>query len=877
MAIINKGKLISRVLKNASFHTKLTVPPNEVPYISSYYIKPMVLPGEDVIIDFYVSDYHNLHQTRMSNHFRYRVVATANDREIILSDLLSGDHQVNFGSFSEETEVKISLTAYDQFGRSSYRLFTDVLVANPIERTTYQVTEQDIIDYGITYNVTREIKQFVDCSTLETIDNTTVAEAIAAAEATCTPESETYVCLIADRYGDGIYRGKHGDFRRNRVVYAEDYDKAAVREECSTNRHQIQKLLEDKMQEGYNHIIFYPATYIIDEGEGVKDRGILIPNGLDLDLNGATIKLNPFIGSGTMMVTIMDSKHTHVHNGTIEGDYFSHDYANSEKNSEWVSGVSIEGDCHYCSFYDLTVKDITGYGLNNGMSQRSPKGYTNGGLGITAVGTYQFGDIDRVTGEFVPCHYRTTSEMKKFVKDNVDHEYVSISIYLGYQGNPCDNWNIVLHFYDENQSYLESIPAYQYRNVRIPKGARYLRSTILGVAQPTNLNYHFFYRPTHCEFKHILVDNARCVGCAPSQMWNMLFDDIEFIGSGQSGANCALDAEDGWDTMHDCTFRRLNFHDNPANNFLLCAGHNFIVEDSPLLNSIYIWGRTRGFVIRNSTFGGRIHHDGLLRSYHPRVENCTLNSGSIAGETVYFKNCQGTVFSGSSAVECQLINLSGGVTCSHSTFMLSGSTDYIGSVNCSHCDFRATETDGSYRIRFNDTSKPFVKRFFFNDCHFYDRSILANNNGFCGGEFKNCQFDSVAMEVGFAGSEVDQPFYFKSCQLTSLTNSDKMFQFKPFVYTIDETHMVFEDCTITNSGSLKQLFDCYSCPTGNSLIEFKNCTFVGFESVMIIKDYYGFDSREEFKLTIRCSNCIGLPEAFISQPNTLGRLTIEIL
>ena len=31
---------------------------NEVPYISTYYIKPIVKPGEEVFIDYYITDYY---------------------------------------------------------------------------------------------------------------------------------------------------------------------------------------------------------------------------------------------------------------------------------------------------------------------------------------------------------------------------------------------------------------------------------------------------------------------------------------------------------------------------------------------------------------------------------------------------------------------------------------------------------------------------------------------------------------------------------------------------------------------------------------------------------------------------------------------------
>ena len=46
-----------------------------------------------------------------------------------------------------------------------------------------------------------------------------------------------------------------------------------------------------------------------------------------------------------------------------------------------------------------------------------------------------------------------------------------------------------------------------------------------------------------------------------------------------AGAKYIWDAEDGWDMMQDVTFRGLNFYDTPNNEFLTCAGHNFIIEN----------------------------------------------------------------------------------------------------------------------------------------------------------------------------------------------------------------------------------------------------------------------------------------------------------
>ena len=62
-----------------------------------------------------------------------------------------------------------------------------------------------------------------------------------------------------------------------------------------------------------------------------------------------------------------------------------------------------------------------------------------------------------------------------------------------------------------------------------------------------------------CKYFDGVIDNARCVGMAPSAMSNLLFENIEISNSGQSSAKCAFDAEDGWDLMQDVTFRKTIF------------------------------------------------------------------------------------------------------------------------------------------------------------------------------------------------------------------------------------------------------------------------------------------------------------------------------
>ena len=116
---------------------------------------------------------------------------------------------------------------------------------------------------------------------------------------------------------------------------------------------------------------------------------------------------------------------------------------------------------------------------------------------------------------------------------------------------------------------------------------------------------------------------------AQAAMNNMLVEDCEFTRSGQNEAKCAYDAEDGWDMMQDVTFRRLNFHDNPINDFLTCAGHNFIVENM-IDGDVHIWGRTKDFVLRNSNCNEiNIGYDDIVRHGVSKIYNNTINGGTI--------------------------------------------------------------------------------------------------------------------------------------------------------------------------------------------------------------------------------------------------------
>lgn len=616
------------VNSNKNYISAADINLNEVPYISTYYIKPKVSPNEDVIIDYYVTDYYHKEYTEESTSEKFTItVKIDGQKDIVKKNVKAGDNSINIGKFKNTGEQKFSIIATDQYGRNSHELFNFILVEDSKEKEKsskeYIMTKDDLIKYNIKNTDTYENKHIATLNIENPTPETVKAELEKIAE-TIIPSPNTYTCIIADTSGNGEPGNWWGE---NIVKYANDYNKETVMQEAANTRSGLQQLLDDVSFQGYTSIKLLPGTYRIDHKES-----IFIPSNFTLDMNGATIKLNQFTGDKALMITLNNTYDSHVINGTIEGDYYSHDYSSSPNNSEWVNGISIDGESKYSSFENLIVKDITGYGGNNGIanSRDESLGYTY--TNPTAIGdTFNLGDINRKTGETIESSNRTTSDFIDIAGyDEIG--YLSVSRYLGYKGNSCNTWNMIAHFYDDAQNYISSVDGYFYRRIRVPAGARYMKVTILEESYPTDLSVQYFKVPTHCSFKDIKFENNRCVGLAQSAMKDMLVENCEFTRCGQSSAKCAYDAEDGWDQMQDVTFRNLNFHDNPNNDFLTCAGHNFVIENMKS-GKVYFWERTNSYVVRNcdNITSATLGHTTRRRSGYARFYDNTVNGNINIG------------------------------------------------------------------------------------------------------------------------------------------------------------------------------------------------------------------------------------------------------
>ena len=127
---------------------------NEVPYISNYYIEPIVDLNEEVIIEYYITDYYQK-EYREGNYSQRFTLEYGVDGEFKqISNLKAGDHSINLGHLKEGIRL-ISLQVIDDSKRKSHRIYQEVKVINKeqyqmeIQQHTYEVTEKDLIDYSI--------------------------------------------------------------------------------------------------------------------------------------------------------------------------------------------------------------------------------------------------------------------------------------------------------------------------------------------------------------------------------------------------------------------------------------------------------------------------------------------------------------------------------------------------------------------------------------------------------------------------------------------------------------------------------------------------------------------------------------------------------
>ena len=563
------------------------------------------------------------------------------------------------------------------------------------------------------------------------------------------------------------------------------------------------------LDESYNYLTLPTGTYKMKFGET-----LMLKDNLTLNLNGSEIVLEEGqIGDKNLQVDIKQCYDSHVINGTIVGDRVTHDYKNSPNNSEWVCGISIEGRSKYSSYENIEVRDITGYGSTEGFAgDRSGEGY------CWAVTYFQ-----KNWNENTKCTESDFIDLTKFKVKGC--EFIQVGLYLGYQGCPDKTWYYEIEMYNENKELVDKFNAYYYRKIFIPKEIKYCKIySLVGANMSSSTQIFAFKTPVNCEFKNVRHIDCRCVGCAPSAMESLRLIDCYFTRCGRNGAKCAFDSEDGWDMMHDFYMSGTVFENNYLNDWLTCAGHNFLLENNEYNGDMYFWTRCQNYTVRNNKIRNIKEGSGKT-VHHARIYDNEC-SGAINSTVTIIKNCVAKQINGEveNCIAYSLPNTTKQVE--DCKFILSDEIQYISDISISNCLFNLAEGVTSRTFSFNKRDG-LIK---FMNCDFRGGLyVLANNNAFNSGEFINCNFDKFTMNVNCALADNIKTIILKNCVLPI---DGCLIKLSPHAYSKGIVNVIFEDCIITDSGEFKldgygagsALINAFSKPIEGSSITFRNCT-----------------------------------------------------
>ncbi len=827
----------------------------QFPYISTYYIKPNVSTKDKIEIGFYVTDWDHSLVRNLDDSYRFDVhlkVVAPNGKEVTrtLNSVKSGDGKFEFKPLPKG-EYRFCVWAVDLKRKTeSHRVWHRFRVFEPNELTiptekTYTMTKEDLEKYSLCNRGDLGRKVYVKVTEPGKMPLLKRFEKIkeqVKKYAEANPQKSN-----AGKIGYTIYiptlddKEVHGSFKCSVVVRDPGYDTNAVEQISLKNAVGLNKILRDKLAEGFKKVVLYPGTYRISAKKYVS-----LPSNMTFDLNGATLKQNEFAGDSSTIVGIYHAYDAHLINGTLEGDYYEHDYENS-RSSEWPLGFSLAGNSHYSTVENIYVKDITGYGGSNSQRRSGdlPWEYKR------QIGKFVEGKLDRKTGEVItgtPNFYTST-----YVQvDPEKAKEVQVSKCLGYQGVLTRQWCLIGCWYDKDKKFISSETIFQYRVIPVPKNAAFLRITefndSIEKAKKDILDVMVFNVPMNCAIKNCTFDHCRCVGYAASAMKNMLFEGNLITRSGESAARCAYDAEDGWDMMHDVYLKNNTCRDNPVNNSLLtCAGHNFIFEGNNC--NLHFWPRTYSPCVRNNNIRfAKFYCDSRVRSGYARVENNKITAkleiprssrsdgwdyafnsfnlstndpnGSIKMNLSDSARVVNSKFNGvksaiSKAVsctftDCKVENLESGMW---SHVIVNGGViqNFWYTNTFENCTFNKTRFHGFAR----------KCKITFRNCTFTDCPTVSFGNATL--IYENCKFIGGYFWNGYWCSATDLSF--KNCSFKITDNS----YIKLGTYGIGET--IFDSCTITTDNKTGVVFcdltDWRSSKNGDSVpgsITMRNCT-----------------------------------------------------
>lgn len=384
-----------------------------------------------------------------------------------------------------------------------------------------------------------------------------------------------------------------------------------------------------------NRIVFPAGTYLISETHPI----VLDHTDTIVDLNGATLKINPNGQKNYSIVEIIDgAENLRLTNGTIRGDKDEHDYETEKSVHAWGHGLILHGGKNL-EVDHLTISHVTGDGANTRFqgSRNRPE--------LLAKIAHSLYARHVESGAFSPDGQKIASrekcrtiEMCDLTKCGGEFEFGYAAAYMGYpfiQGRVYQ-----AYFYNEQRKFLEMQKCLQFRRVQIPEGARFVHLEFnqpevseeplhSGAGRGSFLGrITCFKGPVDVHFHHNTLRANRRLGLGYCGGRRFLIEENLFVGNGGVAPSYGIDLEDGWEYMQDVVVRKNRFRDNKAGDLVICAGSELLIEDNVFENNVVVHARPHNYTFRNNTFtGGLVKYGtrtGVATIEGNRYQNCTL-------------------------------------------------------------------------------------------------------------------------------------------------------------------------------------------------------------------------------------------------------------
>lgn len=771
------------------------------PFISTYYINTKPMVNEDIIINFYST---NWAQEEYYDDKKLRLKVIVKKQDQIIEKLTNGgDDSINIGSFFNTGEQYITLEVQDLDNHlysakeiiQFYVIDENYIIS---ESETYRMTKLDLINYGI--------------------DNT---------------NNEDESIRINNSLNITRFLNEKKELGFRKVVLYNETGSDIYRIDPQGNR---------------NNCIIIPSGLTLD------GNNVTIKQHVYYDPNGG--------GSSCIVSTVKDAFDTHLNNLKIEGDYDTHDlgprYKIDENGNQIQINASFEAEGFngllfggaFCSCNNCEMSLISGYALGGGST-------SNHSTSDLKYDFEYFKSINLKTGEVEDnnnCCISAMVDIAKFdgntgwlnPQNALDYKFLLFGAYLGYSGLIGITNIAYLCYYDENQNYIGYSKIYQHVITERPNNVKYIRAMCLatnsnempqtGKVSILALNY---MSNTSIEFNNFYAHDTR--SCLTYPSFNRVrFNNCKFSYIAKEEkyqvTKLFFDNEDG-------SWYCNNFYfENCINENRVALGGVNVVHG---LN--YIFKNNVGVDLRmHQCKGLYVNHDcdiylankvsGHMSRYF-RCENVEftkeiqlLDDGNYPDTRRAFKNCK-----------LDALNISTN----------KNSPQFI---NCIYDDTRLSQIPGDILQRYiagNHRNTKFICKTakYIPNNSIYNGSLFEMHNKFndFSGIFSNIkvinmtdnllsiypkygliydsEFDGMSVLVNVKMAE-NKKIVFYNCVFNNVT---KLLSTADFNYTIGTySNIIFNNCVFNCKDSNKYFIDIYAKPV-NATYTFKNCSINNYD------------------------------------------------